>query len=854
VLGWLSLLLAVAPAVATAELIDRGDGLLVDPVRRLTWVADGNHVVRQGASKWTVVSRARALAILRAMNAGTIEGFGRHDWRLPTTDELSALFADPGVAAAQPILVAWHRAFDGRHGGKRGAPDQVLLWPVAGNAILPGVDAAVVLAINSVQLKNSATVASGDVVVNAASPGPTLVAAYELGLEPFANTAAGTSLRADSVRINSKADVGGDVAYNELSNSGTIHGSSITPLSLPVFGLLPPFPGQPPSSGAPGVTVPAGGSVALAEGEYGAVSVGEGGTLLFSGGKYSVLSINAADGAQLLFSAESLVRVDQRMATGQDVVIGPIGSGVAAHDVGILVAGIDGTTGALGSTPRAVELGHDNLLGAGFYAPNGTLRLGHGSDATGALLARDVLVENQSRLALDSFFFNRPPVALADSATVAEGGTVSLLDSGAVSVLANDSDLFDDPLTAGLVSGPSHGNVTLAADGTFSYVHDGSETTSDSFVYEACDDAAPPLCAAATVTIVVTPVNDPPVAVADAMSVAQGGTTSTLVGGATSLLANDSDPDSPSLLVTTTPVSGPLHGTLTLAADGTFTYLHDSTENFSDSFVYEVCDGGSPVLCATAAVTISIAPSSQLTVVLEGSGSGSVTSSPAGIDCGATCTATFAGGTVTLTPQADSGSVFAAFGGDADCADGSVAMTTDVTCTVRFELASASATVTVALAGTGSGRVASSPSGLSCPGVCTGSFAVPSRLELFTVADPGSIFVGWSGDPDCADGMLDLRGDTSCTATFDLIPPPPASYMLSLVFLGGGSSYVSSNPSGVLCESDCSVSFAQGQTVVLFARELAGTFAGWGGDCAGTGASTTITLNTDKVCTVTTNP
>src|SRR5438093_8270395 len=79
---------------------------------------------------------------------------------------------------------------------------------------------------------------------------------------------------------------------------------------------------------------------------------------------------------------------------------------------------------------------------------------------------------------------NDAPVANSDSATVAEGGTVTVLDSTAASVLANDTDAEANTLTATKLSNPAHGSVTLNANGTFSYSHDGSETASDSFTYK----------------------------------------------------------------------------------------------------------------------------------------------------------------------------------------------------------------------------------------------------------------------------------------------------------------------------------------------------------------------------------
>lgn len=80
-----------------------------------------------------------------------------------------------------------------------------------------------------------------------------------------------------------------------------------------------------------------------------------------------------------------------------------------------------------------------------------------------------------------------PPFAVDDSATVKRGATVSVLDGGATSVLANDFDLEGDKLTAVLSRSPRRGDLTLNDDGTFVYRHDGSSKDSDEFRYRAFD-------------------------------------------------------------------------------------------------------------------------------------------------------------------------------------------------------------------------------------------------------------------------------------------------------------------------------------------------------------------------------
>jgi hypothetical protein len=88
-----------------------------------------------------------------------------------------------------------------------------------------------------------------------------------------------------------------------------------------------------------------------------------------------------------------------------------------------------------------------------------------------------------------------------------------------------------------------------------------------------------------------------------------------------------------------------------------------------------------------ASFILTIDPKYTLQVMLQGSGGGSVNSSPAGIDCGADCASRFVGGTqVVLTASPDAESVFTGWGGDCQglSAVSSVTMTSDKFCNASF--------------------------------------------------------------------------------------------------------------------------------------------------------------------------
>jgi hypothetical protein len=74
--------------------------------------------------------------------------------------------------------------------------------------------------------------------------------------------------------------------------------------------------------------------------------------------------------------------------------------------------------------------------------------------------------------------------------------------------------------------------------------------------------------------------------------------------------------------------------------------------------------------------TFALDPVALLEVSKDGDGFGSVTSDPAGIDCGSTCASMYSEGTVvTLTATADSGSIFVGWGGACTNASGSCVVT-----------------------------------------------------------------------------------------------------------------------------------------------------------------------------------
>lgn len=238
-----------------------------------------------------------------------------------------------------------------------------------------------------------------------------------------------------------------------------------------------------------------------------------------------------------------------------------------------------------------------------------------------------------------------------------------------------------------------------------------------------------------------------------------------------------------------------------------------------------------------------------LTGILNGTGSGNLTSNPAGLNCGSQgtlCSANFATGTsVSVTATPDSNSNFAgwsgACSGTGKC---NVTMGADRQATATFNL---NPSLTVNLGGNtaATGTVTSSPAGINCQlpqgGACQAYFLPGTSVQLMASAGSGSVFGGWSGGcsgtSTCA---LTMNADQSVGAIFN--GPPTITVGLS----GSGSGTVASKPAGINCPTQCSASFPSGTAVSLTATAASGSgFDGWTAPCSGTG-SCSVSATTDQ--------
>ncbi|MGE5281957.1 MAG: InlB B-repeat-containing protein [Chloroflexota bacterium] len=231
-----------------------------------------------------------------------------------------------------------------------------------------------------------------------------------------------------------------------------------------------------------------------------------------------------------------------------------------------------------------------------------------------------------------------------------------------------------------------------------------------------------------------------------------------------------------------------------------------------------------------------------LSVAKTGSGTGTVTSFPAALECGAACAVNFPKGQkVTLTGEAGLHTEAVKWSGCDTIEAGKcvVTMSSAREVTADFELEPGWVTYSVAvnLKGTGTGSVQSFPAGISCPGDCAESYVFKTALTLVATPAAGSEFSHWSGGGCYGSGPCErkINSDRTVNAVFVAI----GTRTLTVNKAGSGQGTVTGKPTGTIeCGSVCSKQVDATVKVGLHATPASGsTFAGWSGEgCAGTGA------------------
>ena len=206
----------------------------------------------------------------------------------------------------------------------------------------------------------------------------------------------------------------------------------------------------------------------------------------------------------------------------------------------------------------------------------------------------------------------------------------------------------------------------------------------------------------------------------------------------------------------------------------------------------------------TRDVALKIQPANThvLSVTKAGTGGGTVSSTPAGIDCGPTCSASFDDGTsvtLTATANANANATFTGWSGAGCSGTGTCVVTMDQARSVTATFTRNTHVLTVTKAGTGGGTVSSTPAGIDCGPTCSASFDDGTSVTLTATANANATFTGWSGAGCSGTGTCVVTMDQarSVTATFTR-----NTHVLSVTKAGTGGGTVELDTAGIRLRSD----------------------------------------------------
>lgn len=286
--------------------------------------------------------------------------------------------------------------------------------------------------------------------------------------------------------------------------------------------------------------------------------------------------------------------------------------------------------------------------------------------------------------------------------------------------------------------------------------------------------------------------------------------------------------------------------------------FHAPASSVADStnFSFSVKDSSGGYDPTPNTITINYQSSlNTLTVGRIGTGSGTIIG--AGINCGSDCTESYVPGTVvTLTALPTVGSTFTGWTGE--CTPNGMTCQATVNAAL-YVLASFTAisnkTFPISVTTEGVGTVTSTPAGIDCGQICHKDFPEQSIVTLTATPPGGAAFTGWNGACSGTSSTCQLISNVAQNAIATFSPNPASTYILTVQLSGNGS--VTSSPTGIVCGSDCSGTYARGAVVTLTANPADGSrFAGWSGICSGMALTCQITMSAARTvkATFTTAP
>ena len=294
--------------------------------------------------------------------------------------------ATSGARLASALLLTVLATSCGQQDERQTESRQVLGRTTEAASVAPEWPAEVLVGLRGVRLDKNADI-TGDIAVLNIGDKPELDVDKDGQLQG--------SVRANRIKLDKDTVVTGNAAFNTLSGSGTVQGSTTTPLTLPLAVTIPLVGSVTP--GASDLSVASGSTHTLPAGARNRVSLAKDATLRLSGGSYAFRSLSADKDTRIECVAACDVRILETIDLDKNVYLGPAeGASIGSESVDVRVVGGNDCSGV------AVDIDKDAKLRARIAAPSGTLQIDKNVDARGILIGCRVVLKKDATVVKDA--------------------------------------------------------------------------------------------------------------------------------------------------------------------------------------------------------------------------------------------------------------------------------------------------------------------------------------------------------------------------------------------------------------------------------------------------------------------